>query len=115
MSRQLPREGNDVKQLEQSESCTCLGVVNSRREPLASDELLAIRCCSLFTAAEIDGNVVQAVCVNHNEIFVAGLRGHTDGVNVSELYAKPHRLEGRLLEVSPIPMLAIVQISANPI
>lgn len=111
MSGQLARESNDVKQLEQSESCTCLGMVNSRRKPLASDKLLAIRCRSLFTAAEIDGNVVQAICVNHNGVFVAGLRSHADGVDVSELYVKTHRLEGRLLEVSPIPMLAIVQNS----
>jgi hypothetical protein len=84
-------------------------VVNSRREPFASHQLLAVRYHSLVTTAKIDGDVVQAIRVNHNKVFVAGLRSDTDGINVSELYAKAQRLEGYLLKVSPVPTLAVVQ------
>ena len=86
-----------------------MGVVNSRREPFASHQLLAIRYRSLVTTAEIDGDVVQAIRVNYYKVFVAGLGSHADGIDVSELYAKTQRLEGHLLKVNPVPTLAVVQ------
>ena len=96
-----------MKQLQQSEGCTRLGVVNRRREPFASHQLLAIRYRSFVTAAKINGDVVQAICVHNDEVFMAGVRSHANGVNVSQLYAKAHRFEGHLLEASTIPTLVI--------
>ena len=86
-----------------------MGVVNSCREPFASHQLLAIRYCSLVTTSEIDSDIVQAIHVNYYKVFVARLGSHADRIDVSELYAKTQRLEGHLLKVNPIPMLAVVQ------
>lgn len=72
----LSLEVHSLKQPEELERCACLGIERCGGIPSVSSKL-APMVSFLVAAAEIDRNLVDAVDVEDDEVFVAGVRACT--------------------------------------
>ena len=69
MCRQFPRQCNDVEEVQKSESRASLRLVDSRGKPFAPQQLLSMRD-PLIATTEVDGDVMEAVGVQDDEILM---------------------------------------------
>ena len=77
-----------MKQLQESKSRACLGVVDRGGKPLTSHELLSIRDRSLFAPAKIYGNVMEPISVEDSEVLVTRQGVDASRIGVAELNTK---------------------------
>ena len=85
--------------------CTSLRLVNSCREPLASEELLLIAYL-VVASTEIHSNVVQPICVKDHKVLVSRLRRDTSRTGrVAELNSEAQVFQQYLVKTRAVPFL----------
>jgi hypothetical protein len=104
-----------LKRLESSECCCCLWYESGSRIQPTFQKLDRLTLCGHPAPTEIQPDFVNLVVIYDNKVVICSLDGeHTQLARlVTKLNSKPHLLERRFLEESPVPNLVNVPLSIS--